>query len=136
VLLPQDDILLSRLGAMRVLGARLALDDFGLSPASLGNLGRFAFDQVKIDQSFMRALNSDRQARALVEAMLSITRARGLEVVAEGVETQEQLSLLRLLHCDYAQGFLFGRPQSGERTRQELWDIAARESEAQERRII
>jgi diguanylate cyclase (GGDEF)-like protein len=136
VLLPEDDMLLSRLGGMRVLGARLVLDDFGTSPGSLGHLGRFAFDQVKIDRSFMRALNSDRQARALVEAMLAIAHARGLEVVAEGVETQEQLSMLRHLRCDYVQGFLLGHPQSGERTRQELWDMVAREGEALERRIV
>jgi EAL domain-containing protein (putative c-di-GMP-specific phosphodiesterase class I) len=130
VLLQEDDSLLSTLGALRVLGAKLVLGDFGVSSASLSHLGRFAFDQVKIDRSFMRALNSDRQARALVEAMLAVAHARGLDVVAEGVETQEQLTMLRHLQCDHVQGFLLGRPQTGEWTREMLRDIAMRESEA------
>lgn len=95
---------------LRAMGVRMVLDDFGAGEASLDYLQRFPFDQVKIDRSFMRALSSDRQARALMEAILAQARSLGLEVVAEGVETQEQLVMLRHLRCDWVQGFLVGHP--------------------------
>ena len=100
--------------ALRATGIRMVLDDFGTAHSSLSYLRGFPFDAVKIDRSFMRALSSDRQARALVEAMLAMARALGLEVVGEGVETPEQLALLRHLHCDKVQGYLLGRPSPPE----------------------
>ena len=86
---------------------------FGSAHASLSYLRGFPFDLVKIDRSFMQALNTDRQARALVEAMLAMAHALGLAVVAEGVETPEQLTMLRHMSCDWVQGYLLGAPMPG-----------------------
>jgi EAL domain-containing protein (putative c-di-GMP-specific phosphodiesterase class I) len=102
----------------------MVLDDFGTAHSNLSYLRRFPFEAVKIDQSFMRALNTDRQARALVEAMLAMARALGLEVIGEGVETEEQLALLRLLQCRLVQGYLLGRPQPAPETREAIWSFA------------
>ncbi len=105
---------------LRAMGIRLVLDDFGAGEASLDYLRRFPFDQVKIDRSFMRALSSDRQARTLVESILAAAQSRGIEVVAEGVETQEQLTMLRHMRCDWVQGFLMGHPLDGTAARTRL----------------
>lgn len=109
---------------LRGLGVRMVLDDFGTAHSSLSYLRGFPFDVVKIDRSFLRALSTDRQARALVEAMLAMARALGLEVVGEGVETQEQLALLRHLQCRLVQGYLLGRPAPSEQTRELIWRLA------------
>ncbi|WP_428483151.1 bifunctional diguanylate cyclase/phosphodiesterase [Rhodopila sp.] len=111
--------------ALRSVGVRMVLDDFGTAHANLSYLRGFPFDAVKIDRSFLRALNSDRQARALVEAMLAMAGALGLDVIGEGVETPEQLTLLCLLQCRWVQGFLLGRPAPSEETRELIWNRAA-----------
>ena len=110
--------------ALRDLGIHMVLDDFGTAHANLSYLRGFPFDTVKIDRSFLRALNSDRQARALVEAMLAMARALKLDVIGEGVETPEQLVLLNLLQCRWVQGYLLGRPASSETTRALIWQLA------------
>ena len=109
------------IAALRQLGIRLVLDGFGSSHASLSYLRGLPFDQVKIDRSFMRALNNDRQARALVKAMLAMAYALGLDVVAEGVETPEQLILLRHLQCALVQGYLLGMPVTAKQARLAMW---------------
>jgi EAL domain-containing protein (putative c-di-GMP-specific phosphodiesterase class I) len=124
LLLEDTSAVISTMQALRALGVRMVLDDFGTAHSSLSYLRGFPFDSVKIDRSFMRALNSDGQARALVEAMLAMARALGLSVVGEGVETAEQLALLRHLRCDQVQGYLLGRPASAEATREWLWGLA------------
>jgi EAL domain-containing protein (putative c-di-GMP-specific phosphodiesterase class I) len=80
---------------------------------------------VKIDRSFLRALNSDPQARALVEAILAMARALGLDVFGEGMETQEQLALLTHLRCRWVQGYLFSRLAPSAETRERIWKLAA-----------
>jgi diguanylate cyclase (GGDEF)-like protein len=115
----------STMNALRAMGIRMILDDFGTAHSNLSYLRGFPFEAVKIDQSFMRALNTDRQARALVEAILAMARALGLEVIGEGVETQEQLALLRHLQCRLVQGYLLGRPASARKTRDLIWSLAA-----------
>lgn len=110
VMLDETAPTLRTMRTLRGMGVRMVLDDFGSAHASLSYLRGFPFDLVKIDRSFMRALNTDHQARALVEAMLTMAHALGLAVVAEGVETPEQLTMLRHLACDRAQGFLLGAP--------------------------
>jgi EAL domain-containing protein (putative c-di-GMP-specific phosphodiesterase class I) len=87
LLLEDVEDIVKTMQALRGLGIRMVLDDFGTAHANLSYLRRFPFDAVKIDRSFLRALNSDRQARALVEAMLAMARALGLDVIGEGVET-------------------------------------------------
>jgi EAL domain-containing protein (putative c-di-GMP-specific phosphodiesterase class I) len=90
----------------------IALDDFGTGSSSLSYLQRFPFDMVKIDRSFIHTLadhDSD-GARAIVGAILAMSHRLGLQVTAEGVETEAQLAMLRLYNCDLVQGFLLARP--------------------------
>ncbi len=113
LLLDGAETVVQTMQTLRAMGIRMILDDFGTAHSNLSYLRGFPFEAVKIDQSFMRALNTDRQARALVEAILAMARALGLEVVGEGVETAEQLALLRHLQCRLVQGYLLGRPEFG-----------------------
>jgi EAL domain-containing protein (putative c-di-GMP-specific phosphodiesterase class I) len=83
------------------------MDDFGTGYSSLGYLHRFPLDLVKIDRSFVRRMDRDARAAQLVHAIVSLARNLRVRVVAEGVETREQLAALRGMGCDYAQGFLF-----------------------------
>jgi diguanylate cyclase (GGDEF)-like protein/PAS domain S-box-containing protein len=92
------------------LGVRIALDDFGTGYSSLSLLQKFPVHLVKIDRSFVQPVLVDSSARAIVKAVLSMCRDMGLPTVAEGIETPEQLELLRELGCSHGQGFLFGRP--------------------------
>jgi EAL domain-containing protein (putative c-di-GMP-specific phosphodiesterase class I) len=101
-----DDDALRALNALRDRGFRIALDDFGTGYSSLHAIGRLPIDIVKIDRSFIAGLS---QAHALIAAVVSIAEAHGLEVVAEGVETEEQASRLTALGCRWGQGYLFGR---------------------------
>lgn len=90
-------------------GMEVALDDFGTGYSNLGPLLSLDFDRIKLDQSFVRALDRPRGV-ALVKAVLAMTEALGCEMIAEGVETEEQLRMLGEMGCDYAQGWLTGRP--------------------------
>jgi diguanylate cyclase (GGDEF)-like protein len=98
------------LRALKGLGVLLAIDDFGTGYSSLSYLQRFPLDILKVDRMFVHELESDTGGREIVSAVVSLAHALGLEVVAEGVETEQQLEILRALECDYAQGFLFSRP--------------------------
>ncbi|HKF83281.1 MAG TPA: EAL domain-containing protein [Solirubrobacterales bacterium] len=97
----------SSLEKLNELGVRLVLDDFGTGYSSLAYLNRFPFHALKIDRSFVDALGIEQEATAIVEAIIGMARALSLEVIAEGVESEVQLSELRRLGCDYAQGHLF-----------------------------
>jgi EAL domain-containing protein (putative c-di-GMP-specific phosphodiesterase class I) len=96
-------------------GVSLALDDFGKGYSSLGYLHRFPFDRIKIDRDFVRGLPDSRADRAIVSAVLSFAGALDMEVVAEGVETQQHVDALRELGCEYVQGFFFHRPMEAAR---------------------
>ena len=110
MLLENTDAVRETLGALGRLGVTLTLDDFGAGHAGLSYLGRFPFQKLKIDGSFIRRLGRDREADAIVEAVLLIGRRLELSVIAESVETVEQLERLRALQCRLVQGFLTGRP--------------------------
>ena len=98
------------LTALRTLGVRLALDDFGTGYSSLSYLQRFKFDKIKVDQSFVRRLGRHADTLTIVRAITHLGHNLGLQVTVEGVETQEQLAMLRELGCDQMQGYLFARP--------------------------
>lgn len=98
------------LGALRSRGMTIAVDDFGTGQSSLAYLKRLPIDKFKIDRSFVRELPHEAGDVAIVTAVVSMARALGLQVVAEGVESEAQRDLLRRLGCDHAQGFLFSRP--------------------------
>lgn len=102
---------LAVLRALRGLGVRIAIDDFGTGYSSLSYFRLFPFDKVKIDRSFVGEMTSSPQALAIVQAVIGLGRGLGLPVVAEGVETDEQLGALRAEGCDIVQGFHIGRPQ-------------------------
>lgn len=106
------DVALQTLRDLRQLGVRLSVDDFGTGHSSLSYLHRLPIDEVKIDRSFIATLTAGQSDSAIVGAIVSLAGALGFDVVAEGVETPEQLAALRVLGCDYAQGYLLARPQS------------------------
>jgi EAL domain-containing protein (putative c-di-GMP-specific phosphodiesterase class I) len=87
---------------------RVSIDDFGCGHSNLAALSRFPFDVVKIDQQFVFNLRRERHGGAMIEAILALARTMDLDVVAEGVETEEAAEFLRGRGCGYAQGFLYG----------------------------
>jgi EAL domain-containing protein (putative c-di-GMP-specific phosphodiesterase class I) len=100
----------AQLRALKSLGVRLAIDDFGTGFSSLAHLRRFPVDVLKIDGMFIAGLGSEPQDASIAAAVISLAHALGLRTVAEGVETEEQLRVLRELGCNLAQGHLFARP--------------------------
>jgi diguanylate cyclase (GGDEF)-like protein/PAS domain S-box-containing protein len=111
VFLGDLDETILRMQQIRALGVRFALDDFGTGYSSLSYLKRLPFDQLKIDQSFVRDMLSDNSSETIVRAILGMSTSLGLEVVAEGVETPAQRHFLQTQGCQRFQGYLFGRPQ-------------------------
>lgn len=95
---------------LKGMGVKLALDDFGTGYSSLTYLRQLPLDLLKVDRSFIREIESNPSDRAIVETILSFAQSLGLSVVAEGVETERQMLLLRQLGCRAYQGFLFARP--------------------------
>jgi diguanylate cyclase (GGDEF)-like protein/PAS domain S-box-containing protein len=96
--------------ALRELGVYISIDDFGTGYSSLSYLKRFPVSALKIDRSFIDGLGRDNEDTSIVEAIVTLAHALGLTAVAEGLETPTQLDALRVIGCDYAQGFLLGRP--------------------------
>jgi diguanylate cyclase (GGDEF)-like protein/PAS domain S-box-containing protein len=110
VLMERAESTESILNTLRARGVQLAVDDFGTGYSSLSYLRKFSIDSIKIDQSFVRQISTAPEETTIVAAIISMGRSLKLRVVAEGVETLEELSFLSAHQCDEAQGYLFSRP--------------------------
>jgi diguanylate cyclase (GGDEF)-like protein len=110
VLIDNPEQTTERLLELRALGVRLALDDFGSGYSSLSYLQKLPFDKLKVDRSFVTALDRSANGGVIIQAIVTLGRALGMGVVIEGVETEEQRVLLRLAGCNEMQGFLFAKP--------------------------
>jgi len=122
ILLSDDEATLDMLHRVRDLGVGISMDDFGTGYSSLSYLHKFPFDKIKIDRSFITDITRKDGGRELVRAITALSRGLGMTTVAEGVETDEQLRLLRLEGCTEVQGYLFSPPVPAPKVR----DILAR----------
>jgi EAL domain-containing protein (putative c-di-GMP-specific phosphodiesterase class I) len=104
----------AELRQLKALGVRLSIDDFGTAHSSISFVKSFSVDGIKIDRSFVAGLGKNVEDDAIVQAVIGLAHALGLETVAEGVETDEQLEALRELGCDFAQGYYFAHPGSAD----------------------
>ncbi|MBX9407716.1 EAL domain-containing protein [Pseudomonas baetica] len=109
VLMQNVEATMTALNRLQALGTRLSIDDFGTGYSSLSYLRRFPIDVLKIDQSFIRGLSNDSNDAALVSAIISLGKSLGLNVIAEGIETAEQLAFLKAHHCEEGQGYYFSK---------------------------
>ena len=103
---------IEKLATLKEMGVRIAIDDFGTGYSSLAYLAKLPVGELKIDRSFVAAMLEDSSAMTLVSTIISLAHALKLEVIAEGVETEEQAKILRLLRCDQMQGYLISKPLS------------------------
>jgi len=111
VLLEGSEETISALHNLRALGVQIALDDFGTGYSALSYLRSFPFDRIKIDKSFVQAMEDSNECLAIVEAVAALATSLGMHATAEGVETKAQATKLALQGCDELQGFLFCRPK-------------------------
>jgi EAL domain-containing protein (putative c-di-GMP-specific phosphodiesterase class I) len=123
------EVTVTTLRRLDALGIKISVDDFGTGYSSLSYLKRFPVSTLKIDRTFVRDLITDPDDKAIVKAIITLAHSLKLGVVAEGVETQEQLNFLRALHCDLVQGNWFSKPLPAEDLAQLLvktqpWDQA------------
>jgi len=113
-LLDNTESVLAALRGIRALGVKISMDDFGTGYSSLSYLQKFPFHKIKIDQSFVRRMAGDRESEAIVKAVAALGATLGMTTTAEGVETDEQLALVRSTGCTHVQGYLTGKPMPGE----------------------
>jgi EAL domain-containing protein (putative c-di-GMP-specific phosphodiesterase class I) len=111
VLLQDDRAVIDMLHQIRALGVRISMDDFGTGYSSLGYLRSFPFDKIKIDRSFISELGKKDDCLAIIRAVTQLGADIGMVTVAEGVETREQLDILRVEGCNQVQGYLFSPPR-------------------------
>lgn len=132
VLLEKPEEVVQKLNGIRSMGVHVAIDDFGTGYSSLRYLAHLPIDTLKIDRSFVTAMTEDADDMAIVSSIIALAHGLDLNVVAEGVETEEQRKLLRLLRCDQMQGYLFSAPV----TKDKLEEILKDESDAATRRSL
>jgi len=110
IVMEDDRTTIVKLRKLRRLGIHLSMDDFGTGYSSLNRLRNLPFDRLKVDRSFVRELAGNRDDVAIVHAIITLGKSLGMQVIAEGVETDAQLAQLHMENCDIAQGYFFGRP--------------------------
>jgi diguanylate cyclase (GGDEF)-like protein len=110
VLLQDDETIVSMLHQLRALGVRISMDDFGTGYSSLSYLRSFPFDKIKIDRSFIKDIDRSRDSAVIIKAIASLGQSLGIETTAEGIETDEQLEIVRRAGCTEMQGYLASRP--------------------------
>jgi EAL domain-containing protein (putative c-di-GMP-specific phosphodiesterase class I) len=115
LLMTDVDESIRKLRALRKLGLHIALDDFGTGYSSLAYLSKLPLDALKIDRGFVRGMTENADDTSIVSTIISLAQSLRLKVVAEGVESEQQAQLLRLLRCDQVQGYLFSPPVPLER---------------------
>jgi predicted signal transduction protein with EAL and GGDEF domain len=130
VLLDSAELSTLTMSALRNSGVRIALDDFGTGYSSLKYLQKFAVDKIKIDRSFVQNLETDAASDAIIQAMVDLARAMGVQVTAEGVETAEQRAFLERIGCNELQGFLLSRPLGADQVDSVLGTTAPAETPA------
>ncbi|MFQ3194299.1 MAG: EAL domain-containing protein (putative c-di-GMP-specific phosphodiesterase class I), partial [Colwellia sp.] len=114
VLAPENDNNISLLKSIQDAGCKIALDDFGTGYSSLSYLRRFSIDILKIDRSFIKEMTMVKDDKTLVTAIISMAKALGITVVAEGVEKKEEVEILTELGCNFIQGYYFSKPLPSE----------------------
>jgi diguanylate cyclase len=119
-LIANPGLTIEYLKAWKRLGVRIAIDDFGTGYSSLSYLSRLPADRLKLDRSLIHRMTLDRKSAAVMRLIVSMAAELEMEVIAEGVETEEQLQMLTDLGCPYAQGYLLGRPRAAERVQAAL----------------
>lgn len=137
MVMEKTDAVLNTIKMLHEIGVKVSMDDFGTGHSSLACLHEFPIDILKLDRSFMQNLSEDPNATAVVNATMTLAHHLGLAVVAEGLETPEQIAFLQSLDCDFAQGYLFSRPLNDvaiEQLLQEKGHSSVRESDSE--RII
>jgi EAL domain-containing protein (putative c-di-GMP-specific phosphodiesterase class I) len=110
VLVANADIAIRMLQQLQALGIQLSIDDFGTGYSSLSYLHRFPMNTLKIDRSFTKSIGADPKKLGIIKTVVSLAQNLGMDVIAEGVETSEQVSQLKVLNCTSAQGFFFSKP--------------------------
>jgi EAL domain-containing protein (putative c-di-GMP-specific phosphodiesterase class I) len=119
-----------RLAEVKALGVRIAIDDFGTGYSSIAHLQRFPVDALKIDRSFITGMRENLEGETLIQTLVQLGKALSIETFAEGIEQQQELSVLRDQNCDSGQGFLFARPLDVADTEKFLQDWAQRATPA------
>ena len=114
ILIDDFEEITHKMHTLREYGIRVSMDDFGTGYSSLSYLKGLPIDTLKIDKSFVDTLATDEAAKTITEAMVGMVKKLGLETVAEGVETDDQLAFLKSIDCDNIQGFLLGKPMPEE----------------------
>lgn len=113
------------IGEVKKMGIKVAIDDFGTGYSSLSYLNSFPGDLLKVDKSFIDKMNSSETSRQYVASIISIGHVLHFDVIAEGVEENDQIETLRRIGCDYIQGFCWGKPLLPEEVKQLVLDRAA-----------
>jgi EAL domain-containing protein (putative c-di-GMP-specific phosphodiesterase class I) len=127
-LVQNAEVAIRRLKALKTLGLSVAIDDFGTGYSSLSYLQQFPFDKIKIDRSFVHKIHTNETNSAIMTAIITMAHELNLKVIAEGVESQEELAFLKQHGCDEMQGFLFSYPVTAQEFESSPFMSAAFES--------